>query len=341
MVTNDQVTAEKRTSRLSEKSQDERHFSDSLEVDQIFDPSRVFDHVCRCSYWNAKDQIRKGKIFVTSSELLFKCSRMPFVKVRFDLKEIEQIRIVKKFKSSSENVLCIHLGHDVSYTFCKFEYPKTMIQQILLDLSEKSRNGSFAADADFAIQEKSDRKLNKKSPRYDDSETRKHGAFLSTIKLKDPKNSLLKLKNKIIPSMPGECKQVVNKAETVEKLSVAPLRAVFKSQKSVSENDVAPEPVIYYEAKTVDDTNSSLSSEMNSSISSSFTLETHEIAKEPHVSPLLARNQEAKDTSSDQEPDLKLEYVPPAIKVSTKPHKVDAMTPNGKYSISVEILLLV
>jgi hypothetical protein len=43
--------------------------------EEIFDPSLVFLSTHRCYYWDSKNRVRKGKIFLTKNELLFKCSR--------------------------------------------------------------------------------------------------------------------------------------------------------------------------------------------------------------------------------------------------------------------------
>ena len=48
--------------------------------EELFDPSLIFVVVYSCCYWDENDRIRKGKIFLTKTEMLFKCSRMPFVR---------------------------------------------------------------------------------------------------------------------------------------------------------------------------------------------------------------------------------------------------------------------
>ncbi|CAF0964853.1 unnamed protein product [Brachionus calyciflorus] len=104
---------------------------------EIFDPSLKFVAIHRCYYWSKNDRIRKGKIFLTASELIFKCSGMPFVKLRLHFSDISDVVRIKNFKHKLETVLSIETKFESSYVFYKFRMPKKVIKTSLLQLIEE------------------------------------------------------------------------------------------------------------------------------------------------------------------------------------------------------------
>lgn len=110
--------------------------------EELFDPSMIFVGIHSCYYWDSFDRIRKGKIFLTKTELLFKCSRMPFVRVRLYLNEVESIIKVKNFKNQSDSVLLISSNNNnliKSFAFYKFRLPKNIIKNNILSLVKNLR----------------------------------------------------------------------------------------------------------------------------------------------------------------------------------------------------------
>lgn len=110
--------------------------------EELFDPSMIFVGIHSCYYWDSFDRIRKGKIFLTKTELLFKCSRMPFVRVRLYLNEIESIIKVKNFKNQSDSVLLISSNTNnliKTFAFYKFRLPKNIIKNNIISLVKNLR----------------------------------------------------------------------------------------------------------------------------------------------------------------------------------------------------------
>jgi hypothetical protein len=112
---------------------------DSDDFEEIFDPSMVFVAIHRCYYWSSRDRIRKGKLFFTKHELLFKCSRMPFVKVKIKYDNIECVEIVDNYKNIYESVLTIKRKDGRTFVFYKFLLPKRLIKNLLLQLIKENQ----------------------------------------------------------------------------------------------------------------------------------------------------------------------------------------------------------
>ena len=106
--------------------------------EEIFDPSLVFLSSHRCYYWDSKNRVRKGKIFLTKNELLFKCSRMPFVKVRFSYSSIKKLVKIKSFKNTYQSVLYFELQNGKSFAFYRFKIPKKIVINIILVLIKEN-----------------------------------------------------------------------------------------------------------------------------------------------------------------------------------------------------------
>ncbi len=116
----------------------------SLEMHQIireevFDPSLIFVAVHSCCYWDENDRIRKGKIFLTKTEMLFKCSRMPFVRARLLLTDVEEIKEVKNYRNQSQTVLYIQCNNSRNYAFYKFRLPKALIKNRLASMVNNAK----------------------------------------------------------------------------------------------------------------------------------------------------------------------------------------------------------
>ena len=85
---------------------EKKNGSDYSDFEQIFDPSIsyiwyledfirfkscIFECIIyfyffsayRCLFWDSKDKIQRGKLIFTKQDLLFKCTGMPFIKVKF------------------------------------------------------------------------------------------------------------------------------------------------------------------------------------------------------------------------------------------------------------------
>ena len=116
--------------------------SDSEDYEEIFDPSMVFMAIYRCYNWDSRDRIRKGKMFLTRSELFFKCSGMPFVKVRIRYSEIMSIAKLKNYKNGMDQVLSIKRNDNKSFIFYKFRLPKNIIKNMIETLKNESEEAS-------------------------------------------------------------------------------------------------------------------------------------------------------------------------------------------------------
>lgn len=116
---------------------------DEIKNMELFDPSMVFISIHRCQYWDDKDIVRKGKMFMTSTELLFKCSRMPFVKLRLPLREITEVKRTRNYRSCKnkiESFIVIETKSGKSHAFFKFKIPKNIIKNLIMELVEKSKS---------------------------------------------------------------------------------------------------------------------------------------------------------------------------------------------------------
>lgn len=123
--------------------------NDEIEDDdfiEIFDPSLIFIAVHKCYYWDSKDRIRKGKIYLTSREMLFKCSRMPFVKVRIDLREIVDVVKIKNYKHKFKTVLSIETSGGRSYAFYRFRLPRNVVKSIILQVVNEAKANELEAN---------------------------------------------------------------------------------------------------------------------------------------------------------------------------------------------------
>lgn len=116
--------------------------SDSDEFEELFDPSLVFLAIYRCYYWDARDRIRKGKMYLTRSELLFKCSGMPFVRVRIQFSDIASIVKLKNYKNSVEQVLSVKRNDNKSFIFYKFILPKSIIKNTIETLKKENEEAA-------------------------------------------------------------------------------------------------------------------------------------------------------------------------------------------------------
>lgn len=115
---------------------------------EIFDPSLIFISTFKCYYWDSKDRIRKGKVYITSRELMFKCSGMPFVKVRLDLSDITDVVKIKNYKHKLQNVLSIETNSSSSssntstsksFVFYKFRLPRNLVRSIIMQLVTQAK----------------------------------------------------------------------------------------------------------------------------------------------------------------------------------------------------------
>lgn len=116
---------------------------------EIFDPSLIFISTFKCYYWDSKDRIRKGKVYITSRELMFKCSGMPFVKVRLDLSDITDVVKIKNYKHKLQNVLSIETNSSSSsssntstsksFVFYKFRLPRNLVRSIIMQLVAQAK----------------------------------------------------------------------------------------------------------------------------------------------------------------------------------------------------------
>lgn len=112
---------------------------DNESHEELFDPSLMFVSVHNCYFWDNYDRVRKGKIFLTKTELLFKCSRMPFVRVRLKLCDIEDIVKIKNYKNQYQSVLSVQCSNSRTFVFYKFRLPKTLIKNTMLTLVRDAR----------------------------------------------------------------------------------------------------------------------------------------------------------------------------------------------------------
>ncbi|RNA22135.1 hypothetical protein BpHYR1_051864 [Brachionus plicatilis] len=113
---------------------------------EIFDSSLKYLAAYRCYYWSKNDNIRKGKIFLTSNELFFKCSRLPFVKLRLHFAEIINVVKIKNYKHKFETVVSIDTAFGSSYAFYKFRMPRTVVRTNILQLIEEYKRVSELGD---------------------------------------------------------------------------------------------------------------------------------------------------------------------------------------------------
>lgn len=113
---------------------------------ELFDPSLKFLAIYRCYYWSKNDNIRKGKIFLTATELIFKCSRMPFVKLRLNFSDINNVVKIKNYKHKFETVVSIDTSFGCSYAFYKFLMPKTVVRTAILQLIEEYKRVNNLGD---------------------------------------------------------------------------------------------------------------------------------------------------------------------------------------------------
>lgn len=112
---------------------------------QIFDPSLMYIADYKCFYWDSKDRIRKGKMFLTSNELLFKCSRASYVQVKIAFRDILNVVKINNYKHRSQSVLSVECANNKTYAFFKFRLPKSIIKNIILQLVNESKKSSTRA----------------------------------------------------------------------------------------------------------------------------------------------------------------------------------------------------
>jgi hypothetical protein len=124
----------------SAKAAPEIKAADSKNDDlELFDPSQIFVSVHRCHFWDAKDNIRKGRIYLTNSELIFKCARMSFIRLRLNLRDITDVSKVKNYKQRYESVVLIETRGGKAHAFFKFKIPKNLVKNLILQLIEKHK----------------------------------------------------------------------------------------------------------------------------------------------------------------------------------------------------------
>ena len=104
----------------------------TVEFEELFDPSMNFTAVFICQYWDLKDHVRKGKILLTNTELLFKCSGMPFIKVRVFFSDINDINLIKNYKNQYQTVLAMSCKNGEKYIFYKFRMPKQLVRNVIV-----------------------------------------------------------------------------------------------------------------------------------------------------------------------------------------------------------------
>jgi hypothetical protein len=126
----------------------ESYLSDLSDELELFDPSQIFVSVHRCYYWDPKDNIRKGRIYLTNSELLFKCAHMPFLRLRLSLKEITDVSKVKNYMHKYESVVLIETKGGKSHAFFKFKIPKNLVKNLILQLIEKHKRTLSLSSSD-------------------------------------------------------------------------------------------------------------------------------------------------------------------------------------------------
>jgi hypothetical protein len=133
------------TTNMDETSSDEgeenieAYLSDLNEDMEWFDTTQPFVSVHRCHYRDLKDNVRKGKLYLTNSDLLFKCSRMPFVKLRLSFRDIVNVNKVKNHRQKFESVVLVESKDGKVYEFSKFKVPKNLIKNIIMQLVEKNK----------------------------------------------------------------------------------------------------------------------------------------------------------------------------------------------------------
>jgi hypothetical protein len=131
-----------------ELTEDIMHYDDDFHTDdgefiEIFDPSLIFIAQHNCFYWDSRDRIRKGKIFLTANELFFKCSRMPFIKVRVNLRDVLDVVRINNYKHKAQSVLSIECQNGKSYAFYKFRLPKNIIRNIIVQLVNEAKRANY------------------------------------------------------------------------------------------------------------------------------------------------------------------------------------------------------
>lgn len=115
---------------------------------EIFDPSLKFIAIYRCYYWSKNDNIRKGKIFLTGTELFFKCPRTSFLKLRLHFSEITNVVRIKNYKHKFETVVSVDTSFGSSYAFYKFRMPKTVVRTNILQLIEEYKRVNQLGDSE-------------------------------------------------------------------------------------------------------------------------------------------------------------------------------------------------
>jgi hypothetical protein len=108
-----------------------------LEKDEIFDPSLVFVSSYRCFYYDTKKRIRKGKLYISFNELIFKCSGMPFVKCHLKFDKINDIQLSDNFEAMKKRNICIQGRDGKKYIFYKFYLPVKIVYGNLKRLFRK------------------------------------------------------------------------------------------------------------------------------------------------------------------------------------------------------------
>ena len=78
---------------------------------------------------------------------MFKCSGMPFVKVRLDLSDITDVVKIKNYKHKLQNVLSIETNSSSSsntstsksFVFYKFRLPRNLVRSIIMQLVTQAK----------------------------------------------------------------------------------------------------------------------------------------------------------------------------------------------------------
>lgn len=98
-------------------------------------------------------------MYLTSRELLFKCSGTPFVIVRIELNEITNVVKIKNYKHKMSSVLSIETrkggeggGQGAqgtkSFVFYKFRLPRNLMRSILLKLVHETKSRRVGLNID-------------------------------------------------------------------------------------------------------------------------------------------------------------------------------------------------
>lgn len=84
---------------------------------------------------------------MTNRELFFKCSGMPFVKIRIDMRDITDVLRIKNYKHRLQTVLSIETKQEQSYVFYKFRLPRSMMRSLIMQQVAQAKGQSNEFEA--------------------------------------------------------------------------------------------------------------------------------------------------------------------------------------------------